>query len=113
MGHPRRAAVFYGTKRAGVLIGEGERFEFAYDSAYLADRDALPISLSMPLRVERYESRSLFPFFDGLLPEGWLLDIICATAKIDRADKFRLLLHTGQDPVGAVSVRPLDEAHGG
>ncbi|MBI4677460.1 MAG: HipA N-terminal domain-containing protein [Elusimicrobia bacterium] len=108
-----RAAVFYGPKRAGVLVSKGDGFEFAYDSAYLADHEALPISLSIPLRADKYESKALFPFFDGLLPEGWLLEVICATAKIDPADKFRLLLHTGEDPVGAVSVRPFEEADDG
>jgi serine/threonine-protein kinase HipA len=63
----------------------------------------------MPLRNEAFNSTRLFPFFDGLLPEGWLLDLTVASAKIDREDKFALLLHTGRDPVGAVSVRPLDE----
>ena len=48
-------------------------------------------------------------FFDGLLPEGWLLELICASAKIDKNDKFRLLLHTGQDPVGAVSIKAIEE----
>ena len=66
----------------------------------------------MPLRAEKYDSKELFPFFDGLLPEGWLLDLDCAAAKIDKNDKFRLLLHTGRDPVGAVSVQPIEGLNG-
>lgn len=104
-----RAEIFYRDTRAGVLLKTDKGFEFVYNSAYLSDTEAHPISLSMPLRAEKYESKSLFPFFDGLLPEDWLLELICASAKIDKNDKFRLLLHTGQDPIGAVSIRPLEK----
>lgn len=104
-----RAEIFYESRRAGELRKTATGFEFSYDGAYLSDAAALPISLSMPLRAEKYESKELFPFFDGLLPEGWLLELICAAAKIDQNDKFRLLLHTGLDPVGAVSVRAIGE----
>ena len=113
MDQPQSAIVFCKGKQAGLLAKKAGGYEFSYAAAYLSDPDAVPISLAIPLRPERYESRALFPFFDGLLPEGWLLDLTCAAAKIDKDDKFRLLLHTGQDPVGAVSVRPLeDEQHG-
>ena len=101
-----RAIVLCKGKRAGSLIKRDSGYEFAYDTAYLADPAAVPISLAMPLRSESYHSEVLFPFFDGLLPEGWLLDLTCATAKIDKDDKFRLLLHTGRDPVGAVGILP-------
>ena len=103
------AAIYYGKKKAGILRKGDAGYEFAYDENYLKDPTALPISLSLPLRSERHESRELFPFFESLLPEGWLLNITVATAKIDKNDKFRLLLHTGEDPIGAVSIRPLEE----
>lgn len=104
-----RAEVYYGNTRAGELRKTDKGFEFAYDSAYLSAAEARPISMSIPLRAEKYESKALFPFFDGLLPEGWLLELICASAKIDKNDKFRLLLHTGQDPVGAVSITAIED----
>lgn len=108
-----RAIVYYGDKEAGELTKKPGGFEFAYRREYLGDPDSMPISLAMPLTEEKYESSVLFPFFDGLLPEGWLLDLTCTAAKIDKTDKFHLLLHTGKDPVGAVSVRPADgERHG-
>ncbi|HVA65813.1 MAG TPA: HipA N-terminal domain-containing protein [Elusimicrobiota bacterium] len=106
------AEVFYGQKLAGMLTKTAGGFEFAYDAAYLSDKESSPISLSMPLRSEKYESKELFPFFDGLLPEGWLLDMICSTVKLDPHDKFRLLLHTGGDPIGAVSVKATGESNG-
>ncbi|MGH2620663.1 MAG: HipA N-terminal domain-containing protein [Anaerolineales bacterium] len=105
---PRHAAVYYRDRRAGILTKSAAGFEFDYDPSYLLDPAARPISLSMPLQAEKYVSAKLFSFFDGLLPEGWLLDLISMTAKIDKNDKFRLLLHTGRDPIGAVSIRPLN-----
>ena len=105
----RSGVVYYNDKKAGLLRETGDGYEFAYDPDYLKEPSALPVSLSLPLASERYESTQLFPFFEGLLPEGWLLNITATTAKIDKEDKFHLLLHTGQDPIGAVSVRPLEE----
>lgn len=32
----------------------------------------MPVSFSVPLRPEPFEDKRLFPFFDGLIPEGWL-----------------------------------------
>lgn len=104
----KQAVVFYGKKRAGRLTHGKDGYEFVYDRAYMSEAGAMPISLAMPLREEKYQSKDIFPFFDGLLPEGWLLDLTCSIAKIDKNDKFRLLLHTGEDPVGAVSIRPVE-----
>ena len=104
------ASVLYKDKRAGTLRKTVTGFEFVYVSSYLEDPNAAPISLSMPLRPEKYESNILFPFFDGLLPEGWFLDVVSSKLKVDKHDKFKLLLHMGRDPIGAVSVMPFDEA---
>ena len=108
-----RATIFYGDKEAGELVKKPGGYEFSYKPDYLRDPASMPISLAMPLIGSKYESPALFPFFDGLLPEGWLLELTCAAAKIDKNDKFRLLLHTGKDPAGAISVRPVgEERHG-
>ena len=107
------ALIFYGDKEAGELIKKPAGYKFAYTAEYLRDPDAMPISLAMPLAETTYESPTLFPFFDGLLPDGWLLELTCTSAKIDKNDKFHLLLHTGKDPVGAISIRPAGkESHG-
>ena len=60
---------------AGRLTEDENGFHFVYDSEYLAAEGAEPISLTMPLREEPYEDKVLFPFFDGLVPEGWLQQI--------------------------------------
>ena len=104
-----RAIVFYRDKEAGELLKKADGYEFTYKPGYLSDPNSMPISLAMPLSQNKYESPVFFPFFDGLLPEGWLLELICSSAKIDKNDKFHLLLYTGKDPVGAVSIRPVEK----
>jgi serine/threonine-protein kinase HipA len=104
-----RAWVYFGTKKAGLLTRTSGGYEFAYEADYLADPATVPVSLSLPLGTSKFKSQDLFPFFEGMLPEGWLLDLTCAAAKIDKDDRFALLLHTGRDPIGAVSVRPVEE----
>ena len=42
---------------------------------------------------------------DGLIPEGWLLDIVSRNWKIDPKDRFALLLVACKDPIGNVSIR--------
>ena len=102
----RKALVFFRDHRAGLLEETEQGFRFIYDSAYLEDPKARPISLSFPLRMEAYESASFFPFFDGMIPEGWYLEIVSKVLKIDEDDRFGLLLANGSHTIGAVSVVP-------
>jgi serine/threonine-protein kinase HipA len=64
--------------------------------------------LTLPLRAEAYEDKRLFPFFDGLIPEGWLLDIAEQTWKLNPRDRMGLLMACCRDCIGAVSVVPLE-----
>ena len=57
------------------------------------------------MQEERYTSKTLFSFFDGLIPEGWLLDIVSRNWKIDQKDRFGLLLVACKDGIGNVSIR--------
>lgn len=99
----RKADVFYYDRRAGMLQETDTGYTFTYDPAYLKNK-GLSISLSLPLQVKPFHSSELFPFFVGLNAEGWYRDIVCATQKIDRTDEFGLLLITGKNTIGAVSV---------
>lgn len=102
-----RAVVYYNDKKAGILIKKEKIYEFEYDTEYLNDTSARPVSLTMPLFEKKFVSEWLFPFFDNLLPEGFLLKVTVSKLKIDKNDKFRLLMHVGRDVSGAVTVRPL------
>jgi serine/threonine-protein kinase HipA len=61
----------------------------------------------MPVTNEPYIDNRLFPFFEGLIPEGWLLDIALTSWKINRNDRMGLLLACCQNCIGAVSVVPI------
>ena len=99
----RKANVFYHDRLAGVLEETLEGYKFAYASDYL--KTGKQISLSLPLQEEPFESITLFSFFAGMNSEGWYRDIVCATKKIDPADEFGILLVTGENTIGAVTVR--------
>lgn len=100
--------------RDELLAGTLEEFEdgrcvFAYLPEYLALPDVLPISLTLPLSPTPVETRGLHPFFDGLVPEGWLLDLATRNWKLDPRDRMSLLLATCSDCIGAVRVLPRPE----
>ncbi len=105
----RQADVFYSNRLAGrltELVDGGYRF--AYDESYLID--GKPISLTLPLQAEPFESETLFSFFAGLVPEGWYLRIVSPTIKVDERDIFGLLMHTCGDCIGAVSLREVSDS---
>ena len=103
----RQADIFVDNSKAGLLEEFESGYRFSYDSTYLSSNGAQPISLTMPLQVEPYESTVLFPFFDGLIPEGWLLDVIEQTWKVNPRDRMGLLLVSCRDTIGNVSVREI------
>jgi serine/threonine-protein kinase HipA len=102
----KKAAIYFKSALAGVLTEDENGYTFLYDSLYLAEKND-PISLTLPLQDKPFESKVLFPFFDGLIPEGWLLDIAQKYWKIDGRDRFSLLLACCKDCIGAVSVVPI------
>lgn len=108
----KSAKIYMYDRYAGRLTEDENGFRFVYDSEYLAAEGAEPISLTMPLREEPYEDKVLFPFFDGLVPEGWLLNIAERSWKINQRDRMSLLLACCKDCIGAVSVVPEEGANG-
>ncbi len=98
--------ILYKGELAGHLSETDEGYMFSYREEYLQKADAKPISLTMPLDPKPYKSNVLFPFFDGLIPEGWLLDIAVDYWKIKHNDRFQLLIATCRDTIGAVTVEP-------
>ena len=85
-------------------------YEFMYLPEYLVSDSAMPVSLTLPLSDKPYRDKVLFPFFDGLIPEGWLLDIAEQSWKISARDRFSLLLACCKDCIGNVSVIPMEES---
>lgn len=107
----RQGKVFYKNIFAGIITetNDGE-YVFKYDEDFVNDYPENFITFSMPVRKELYKDKRLFPFFDGLIPEGWLLDIASKNWKVDRNDRMGLLLTTCSNCIGAVSVEPINKA---
>ena len=105
----RKAVIKMYNKTAGHLIENEEGYQFSYTMDYLKQSDAQAISLTFPLQNEPFLSNILFPFFDGLIPEGWLLDIAEKNWKINQRDRMGLLLLCCEDCIGAVSVFKIEE----
>jgi serine/threonine-protein kinase HipA len=100
----RQANVYMYNAWAGILREDEEGYHFWYRSDYLKTAQAEPVSLTLPLQDKPFRSQVLFPFFDGLIPEGWLLEIAEKTWKLNARDRMGLLLKTCQDCIGAVSI---------
>jgi len=104
----RKAQVFFKNELAGYLTENQKGYVFQYDPEFL--KKNISISVSLPPREEPYLADELFPFFKGLLPEGWYLNIVSATQKVDSKDFFGLLLASaGGDTIGAVTVKKADD----
>ncbi len=88
----------------GTIRETAEGTEFTYAETWLNDPDAVPISLTLPLASAPYSSPGLHPFFENLLPEGWLLELSVRKLKLSKDDPFGILLATCADCVGAVEV---------
>ena len=104
----RQAAIFYKDILAGTLTetDEGE-YTFQYHSGYIETHPKEFLTFSMPVNAKPYKDKRLFPFFEGLIPEGWLLDIASKNWKINQNDRMGLLLACCQNCIGAVSVQPI------
>lgn len=94
---------------AGWLSQDENGYHFVYDEVYRKTNNPEPISLTMPVQEAPFSSKILFPFFDGLIPEGWLLDIVEKNWKLNPRDRMGLLLSCCKDCIGAVSVHPINE----
>ncbi|MFH1386625.1 MAG: HipA N-terminal domain-containing protein [bacterium] len=101
----RKAKVYFLGGLAGVIeeIEKNKRYKFVYESGYAGD----PISLTMPVKTREYQFESFPPFFDGLLPEGIMLEGLVRRLKIDSNDLFGQLMAVGHDMVGAVTVEEI------
>ena len=100
----RKGIVYVQNCRAGSIYETDTGYVFVYDADYLQNGKAVPVSLTLPVSTEEYRSTVLFPFFDGLIPEGWLLDLVSRNWKIDRNDRFGLLLSACKDSIGDVRI---------
>ncbi len=106
----RKAYIYYNDIIAGILneTADGE-YIFKYEDYYVAEHPEQFITFTMPVTSKPYKENRLFPFFEGLIPEGWLLDIATKNWKINPNDRMGLLLACCKSCIGAVSVIPIPE----
>ena len=104
----KQARIYVQNTFCGVLTEDEEGYHFSYEPGYLASENAVPLSPTMPLTAEPYEKEMMFPVFDGLIPEGWLLDIASKSWKIDPRDRMSLLMACCKDCIGDISVTPVE-----
>ena len=105
----RKAEIKMNGETTGWLKEDEHGYHFYYDEGYLSSKHPEPISLTLPLGNKEYTANVLFPFFDGLIPEGWLLQIAEKNWKLKERDRMGLLLACCKDCIGAVSVHPVNE----
>lgn len=106
----RKAKVYMYNLFAGNLIEDENGYSFKYDTNYLSSKNPEPISLTLPISEKLYKSNVMFSFFfDGLIPEGWLLEIAEKNWKINPRDRMGLLLKCCRDCIGAVSIEEINE----
>jgi serine/threonine-protein kinase HipA len=105
----RKAEIKIHDTTAGWLTQDENGYRFEYDPVYLRSEKSEPVSLTLRLQETPFTANSLFPFFDGLIPEGWLLDIVEKNWKLNPRDRMGLLLACCKDCIGAVSVHPVNE----
>ncbi len=105
----RKANVLFKDEIAGILSETDNGYTFEYIDSYLKNEKAIAISLTLPIKEKFFTSPVMFPFFDGLIPEGWLLEIAHKHWKIDNRDRMGLLLTCCKDCIGAVSIIPISE----
>jgi serine/threonine-protein kinase HipA len=101
----RKARVFVHGVEAGLLekLKEGK-----YQFTYRPDYHGAPVSLTMPLEQSIYAFTKFPPFFEGLLPEGVMLEALLRKYKLDKNDYFGQLIKVGNDVVGAVTIEGLE-----
>jgi len=104
----RSGKVLYKNIVAGIVWQDEDGYGFKYNEDYLQLKTAAAVSLTLPLRSDPYKSNTMIPFFDGLIPEGWLLEITVKNWKANPNDRMGLLLIACKDCIGAVSIEPLE-----
>jgi serine/threonine-protein kinase HipA len=103
----RKARVQINSLEAGILR---ELADNKYCFIYNADYQGPPVSLTMPIKNRIYEFSCFPSFFEGLLPEGVMLDALLRAYKLDKSDYFGQLLKVGHDVVGAVTIEEIEES---
>lgn len=72
----RQGLVKYNNELAGILTEDAGEYQFVYNEKYIQKYPDQFITFQMPVSSQPYKSKRLFPFFDGLIPEGKNISLI-------------------------------------
>ena len=106
--------VLLNNRLVGRLLKEpGGAISFHYDDTWLNRDDAVPVSLSLPLREDAYHGEGVAAVFENLLPDSDKLRRRVAE-KVGAAgiDAYSLLSQIGRDCAGALQFLPDGEDEG-
>lgn len=105
----KKAIVYFNDQAIGMLFKISENYIFRYEDDFFNSDKNFPLSYNFPLTQQEFKSTKLFPFFEGLASEGWLLKIQGKNQKIDEKDIFSLLLENGEDLIGGTKIKKYEE----
>ena len=107
--------VFYKDRLAGTLTRHADdSYEFQYNEGYL-NAGGPAISVTLPASPAPFHTDRLFPFFDGLIPEGWLLNLASKKLRLDPLqDRYELLTSLCHDTIGdqGAALQCIDDRRG-
>lgn len=99
--------VYYQEKVVGHLdFDKEERLSFLYDKTWLIFKDRFPLSLALPLEEKMHGHLETKSFFENLLPEGEIKDLLQAHGKSSIKSEFGFLQEFGGDCAGAFKIMP-------
>ncbi len=106
--------VFLNSRLVGKLNRQKSgAIDFSYDPGWLAWEHALPVSLSLPLREDRYIGDPVIAVFDNLLPDSdRIRRRMAERVGAGGIDAYSLLAAVGRDCVGALAFLPDGEEPG-
>lgn len=83
--------------------------EFRYAPSWLEMSQAIPVSLSMPIREDPYKGETVTAVFENLLPDSDVLrKRVAEKVGANGTDAYSLLSEIGRDCVGALQFLPDD-----
>lgn len=105
----RSLEVFYQAHRVGTLVEDGAAWRFSYADDWINSEQRFDLSPALPVSAGTIlDGASLRPvqwYFDNLLPEEALRQVVAAEAGLKWEDAFGLLAHYGAESAGALVLR--------
>ncbi len=104
-----RLQIIWNKRLVGTLDRHKKgRVVFQYSQDWI-EKEALPVSLSLPCRKEKFAPAVSTAFFENLLPESNTRTVLAFRHRFDKKDTYAFLENFGEDCAGALSIIPEDQ----